>query len=261
MKKKLHFAHGNGFPSLCYRQMLTPLGEVYDICYIEKIGHNPLFPIQDNWLYLVDEILDSIRKQSETPVIAIGHSLGGVLSLLAAFKAPQYFEAVILLDSPLLSPWRAYAVKWAKRLGVIDNVTPAYRTRTRRKHWNNRASVMHYLRGKTLFSDFTQECLQDYIDFGMTHDSEGYTLNFHPEKEYLIYKTLPHSIHAHPAPLPFPVVLIYGRDTHVIHPADRRYMQKKFGIKSVPIDGTHMFPFEYPDETATLILSLLKTMG
>jgi pimeloyl-ACP methyl ester carboxylesterase len=98
MKPILHFAHGNGFPSPCYRQMLMPLEAEFDCCYIDKIGHAKAFPINDNWHTLVDELRESIRLQSNNqPVVAVGHSLGGVLSILAALKEPALFRAVVLL--------------------------------------------------------------------------------------------------------------------------------------------------------------------
>src|SRR5437870_13259241 len=102
MRELLHFAHGNGFPSPCYRQLLEGLEGRYDCSYIDRIGHNPQFPVTENWPFLIDEVIDSVNRQAGQPVIAVGHSLGGVLSLLAAIKEPTLFKAVIMLDSPLL---------------------------------------------------------------------------------------------------------------------------------------------------------------
>jgi len=53
MKEVIHFAHGNGFPSPCYRQLLSGLEKEYDVKYIDRIGHNPLYPITENWHFLV----------------------------------------------------------------------------------------------------------------------------------------------------------------------------------------------------------------
>ncbi len=260
MKQKLHFAHGNGFPSPCYRQMLEPLTAVFDCCYIDRIGHAKAFPIQDNWYTLVDELRESIRKQADTPVVAVGHSLGGVLSVLAALKEPALFRAVILLDAPLLGHVRARAVQLSKKFGFIDQITPAGRTRARRTHWQSREEVVQYFKRRALFKQFDEACLNDYIDYGMIHDDTGYTLRFDADLEYQIYRTLPHTFSGYPKKLHVPAALIYGSDSDVIYRSDRRYMRRRYGIQSFETPGSHMFPFEHPKKTATLILKILAEL-
>ncbi len=258
MKPKLHFAHGNGFPSPCYRQMLIPLEADFDCCYIDRIGHADDFPVKDNWHHLVDELIHSIERQSDVPVIGVGHSLGGVLTVLAALKKPALFQAVVLLDSPLLSRMRAHGVWLSKQLGLIERVTPAFRTKARRTHWKTREQALSYLKRRELFMQFDEACLNDYIDYGMRHDETGYALRFNVAVEYQIYITLPHSVSRYATQLEVPTTLIYGSESDVICAADRRHMLKRYGIQSVKTSGTHMFPFEHPKETARLILKVLK---
>jgi pimeloyl-ACP methyl ester carboxylesterase len=76
---------------------LTP---EFDCCYLDRVGHSNEFPVTENWHYLVEEVIASVQANASTPVIALGHSLGGVLSLLAAIEKPALFKAVIMLDSP-----------------------------------------------------------------------------------------------------------------------------------------------------------------
>jgi pimeloyl-ACP methyl ester carboxylesterase len=259
-KFKLHFAHGNGFPSPCYRQMLLPLEAQFDCCYIDKIGHADAFPVEDNWHYLVDELQNSIKIQSDVPVIAVGHSLGGVLSVLAALKSPDLFRAVVLLDAPLLSQTRARMVHLSKKLGFINRLTPAYRTLARKTHWESREAAFKHFKKIGLFRRFDEACLNDYIDYGMTHDKTGYRLRFDVDIEYQIYRTLPHTFKHYTKKLQVPTALIYGHKTDVIAARDRRYMKKQYGIQLFETKGTHMFPFEYPKATAELILKILRVM-
>lgn len=255
-KPQLHFAHGNGFPSPCYRQMFTALEANFDCFYIDKVGHAPEFPILDNWEGLTDEVIASVRNQSNEPVVAVGHSLGGVLNVFAALKEPELFKAVILLDSPLLSRMRQQGVQLSKKLGFIDKITPARRTQGRRCHWPTREAAFQYLKRRELFKHVTDACLNDYIDYGMIQDASGYTLRFDSKIEYQIYRTIPHSLAAYPKKLHVPSALIYGCDSDVIHAADRRYMKRCYGIESFRTEGTHMFPFEHPEATAELILKV-----
>ncbi|MDF1683414.1 MAG: alpha/beta hydrolase [Legionellaceae bacterium] len=256
-KPKLHFSHGNGFPSPCYRQMLTALAPYFECDYIDKVGHTPEFPVLDNWEALTDEVIASVRSKSDEPVVAVGHSLGGVLNILAALKEPDLFKAIILLDSPLLSRIRQRGLHLSKALGFIDKITPAQRTQFRRRHWPTRDAAFGYLKRRELFKHFTDACLYDYIDYGMTQNASGCTLRFDSKIEYQIYRTMPHSLSAYPKKLHVPSALIYGSDSDVIHVTDRRHMQRRYGISSFKTEGTHMFPFEHPQATAELILKVI----
>lgn len=257
MRELIHFAHGNGFPALCYKQMLDNLQIDYDLCYIDRIGHNPQFPVSENWNNLVLEVIDSVKRQADKPVIAVGHSLGGVLSLLAAIEQPELFKAVIMLDSPLIGAFKSSMVRLAKALGIIDRVTPALRTRGRREYWKSQEQILAYLKTRDLFKTFTDECLHDYINYGLEHRSDGYYLRFDRHTEYQIYRTIPHIIPHYKGKLLTPAALIYGDKSTVVDRIDIRYMRKNFNILGVKTKGTHLFPMEHPVEVAQQIRNVL----
>lgn len=258
MKEMIHFAHGNGFPSACYQQLLMPLRSQFKCIEIEKIGHNQDFPVTENWPFLIQEMIHSIEKQATQPVIALGHSLGGVLSVLAAIERPELFKMIILLDSPLINPVKSGLVQLAKRIGLIDYVTPAMRTRGRRRHWKTRQEVITYLKNRPLFAGFTPTCLDDYIDFGLLKDKQGYSLHFDPEIEYQIYRTIPHDLNRLRGKLRVPTTLIYGQQSKVVSRFDRYYMQYCYRVRCMPITGSHMFPMEYPDLVAKQVATIIQ---
>ena len=261
MKYPLHFVHGNGFPSPCYRQLLERLQTRFDCYYIDKVGHDAAFPVADSWQGLVDEVILSIKKGSNQPVVALGHSLGGVLSVMAAVQEPALFKTVIILDSPLIGRFKSSLVRLSKQVGLIDHLTPAFRTRKRRTHWDCREQVLAYLKTKSLFKHFTAACLEDYVDFGLQHDETGYTLRFDSEIEYQIYRTIPHTLSQYEGRLQVPTVLIYGNQSRVVDRHDRLYMNKHYGITSIETQGTHMFPMEHPDVVADLIFTITGVMS
>ncbi len=260
MTDVLHFAHGNGFPSPCYKQLLQQLGNRFDICFIDRVGHSPQFPVSENWHNLASEVIESIKTQASQPVIALGHSLGGILSLLAALEQPSLFRAVILLDSPLLGRLKSNIIRFSKALGMIDRLTPAYRSRERRQHWESREQALTYLKSRKLFKAFTEACLNDYIDYGMQKNAEGYSLRFDRKIEYQIYRTIPHILHQYEGKLQIPTALIYGSKSTVVDRLDLRYMKKHYGIKSFETKGTHMFPMEEPIAAANLILEVVDKL-
>lgn len=260
MKEIIHFAHGNGFPSMCYRQFLTALAPKFEVCFIDKVGHNPTFSVTETWMNLVKEVAMSIEQQAPQPVIAVGHSLGGVLSLLAAIEHPELIKAVILLDSPLLGRVKSSLVRLAKALGVIDRITPAYRTRGRREFWKDRNQVEKYLKSRELFKTFAPECLQDYIDYGLMQTSEGYRLQFDKHIEYQIYRTLPHQLHNYGGQLKVPAAVIYGLQSTVVDRYDLKYMKRNFGIDAYAEEGTHMLPMEHPNQVASKVILVIDDL-
>ena len=260
MKSLVHFAHGNGFPSLCYKQMLDHLKERFDYCYIDRVGHTSKYPVTENWQYLVQEVLDSIKSQSSEPVIAIGHSLGGVLSFRAAIEDPSVFKALILLDSPIIGPFKSKILRISKALGMIDHITPAFRTKGRRQSWPSREHAIEYLKDRELFMHFTPACLEDYIDYGLQKNENGYSLRFNRQIEYQIYRTIPHILHRYAGKLKVPAAIIYGSKSNVIDQTDLYYMEKHYDMQSYGIKGTHMFPMEHPKISAQLIIKAVDNL-
>lgn len=258
MKDVLHFAHGNGFPSPCYRQLLTHLNSQFECCYIDRIGHNPKFPVTENWPYLIEEMIDSIQTQSQKPVIAVGHSLGGVLSLMAASVQPNLFKGIIVLDSPLIGRLKSSVVRFSKAIGMISRITPASRMQERRQHWQTRTQIESYLKSKSLFKTFLPACLEDYIDYGLKKNPEGYSLRFERTIEYQIYCTIPHDLKNFEGKLQVPATLIYGKKSDVVDRLDLRYMKNQYGIKIKETEGGHMFPFEHPKSTADQIIQITE---
>ncbi|CAM2987139.1 alpha/beta fold hydrolase [Legionella worsleiensis] len=260
MRDLIHFAHGNGFPSLCYKQFLDQLAVVFDVCYPDMIGHHPDYPVTENWHHLVDEVIDSVEQQARQKVIAVGHSLGGVLSLLAAIERPDLFKAVVLLDSPLLGRFKSSMVHLAKVLGIIDRVTPAYRTKGRRTYWQDHDQLLRYLKTRDLFKTFTDECLDDYIKYGLDLKEDGYHLKFDRHIESQIYRTIPHVIPRLKGRSRVPAALIYGDSSTVIDSFDVRYMRRYFHIKSVQTKGTHLFPMEHPKSVAKQVIDVVDAI-
>lgn len=258
MREVLHFAHGNGFPSPVYRQLLGYLHTCFDCHYIDRIGHAADFPVTENWPHLVQEIIQSIESQTTQPVIGVGHSLGGILNFLAAMQAPHLFKMLILLDAPLLSPFRSSVLQLSKLFGIVDKITPASKTRKRKAHWHSREEVLSYLKSRKLFKTFSAVCLDDYITYGMIHDESGYSLRFDCEVEYQIYCTVPAVLREQKSTLHIPSALLYGNKSDVVRQSDRRYMKKRYGIMPFKIEGTHMFPLEHPEETARLIIDVVN---
>lgn len=258
-KKTLQFSHGNSYPAGCYRQFLAPLQKKFQIQAVEMFGHNKNYPVTDGWVCLVDELIDSIEAYADSPVYGVGHSLGGVLTFMAAVKRPELFHAIVMMDSPIFSRLKSILIKWIKQLGFIDRMTPGRgKTLKRKRHWPDAATAFNYLHGKKVFKDFTREALEDYINFGMEITPAGLQLKYDVDIEHEIYRTIPHDLTKLKKQLQVPLFYLYGEKSDVLSPYDIRDLQRSFSnIKTYKVPGGHLFPFEYPKETAELLLKIL----
>lgn len=257
MKPLLQFSHANGFPASCYRIFLGQLRERFTIRAIECVGHNPRFPVTDNWTRLADELVDA-ASGATAPVIAMGHSLGGYVSFLAAIKRPDLFRAVILLDAPILSRFQGSALLIVKKLRLIDRLTPAAITRTRRKHWPSADAAVAHFKGKSVFKHFDPRCLEDYARFGTVPAHDGVELRFNPDIEYEIYRTLPHNLAGLAKKLTRPAGLLMGDKSHLLKHATTA--NPRHPIPVMLTSGTHLFPFEQPEVAADAVVRMARAL-
>ncbi len=234
--------------------MFLPLSKHYELCYLEQVGHNLRFPVEDNWQQLVNEVLTDLKKRVKTPVLAVGHSLGGALLLMAAQKEPELFKQLVLLDTPIYRGLKRKALYLVKKLNLIDWFTPARVTKNRRTSFKSFDEALAHFKTKTVFKNFTQECLQAYVEHGLKRSSEGsWHLCFARETEYAIYRTIPHIAISHNN-FKGSITLIHGADSDVVRRHELQNANRLFNAKLIELPGSHLFPFECPRQTATQIL-------
>ena len=102
LRPTLVFSHGNGFPAGTYSALFKVWREAgWQVQALERFGHDPKFPVTSNWPHLRDELIAFIEGlPSASPVWLVGHSLGGLLSLMVACWKPRLVQGIVLLDSP-----------------------------------------------------------------------------------------------------------------------------------------------------------------
>ena len=263
----LQFSHGNGFPAGCYRaffKALEVLAPAITIRAVERIGHDSRFPITDKWPHLVEELVERIdsRDAALGPLVLAGHSLGGYLSLMAAYARPHAVSAVLLLDSPIVPRWKATMLALAKKTGLDEHISPAGMTKTRRNHWPDRAAAHAHFRAKSLFEAFDPAALNDYLDAGLVHSASGAKLAFERERETLIYRTLPHHLHGVTRqPPPCPVGFIGGTRSTELRMAGTAATRRFVGPHFRMIKGGHLFTMERPRAAAEAAVAMLAELG
>jgi pimeloyl-ACP methyl ester carboxylesterase len=261
------FFHGNSFPASTYRVLFKHLrARGFSVKAIEKLGHDPLHPVDNNWRGMVEQVAEFTQAQVEKlgqPVWMVGHSLGGFLSLMAAAKHPELARGVLLLDSPILGGWRSTALGMIKGAQLVGSVSPGAVSHKRRNSWPSAEAALEHFRHKKAFVHWDEEVLQDYINHG-TVDHEGKrVLAFDREIETQIYNTIPDNLDRlfKRHPLKCPVSFIGGRQSVEMRRVGMSMTEKLTKGRTMMLDGSHLFPMEKPLVTAAAIEASLRNMG
>jgi pimeloyl-ACP methyl ester carboxylesterase len=253
-RELLHFSHANGFPAACYRKFFGCLETDFRISSINCIGHDQSYPVTDGWPHLVAQLIDHLGAHCRAPVVGVGHSLGGYLTFMAAVQRPELFKCIVLLDAPILGPFKGTAFGMLKRLGLADRITPAHATRERRREWPSVEEMIAHFRRKKIFRDFDPECLSDYATLGTAAEDARVRLLFDPEIEYRIYRSFPHDLVYYCNRLKLPAGFIGGRQSNELRRVGLAHTRRSFRLRR--IEGGHLFPFERPQAAAAAVREL-----
>lgn len=270
MPSTLVFAHANGFPAGCYRQLFEPWRAAgWRVLAPAMLGHDPAYPVASNWARLRDQLVDFIAREAPGGAHLVGHSLGGLLSLMAACKRPELARGVVMLDSPVITGWRAHSVQVLKGSGLMKRVSPGKISRSRRHVWPSRAAAREHFATKSKFARWAPGVLDDYLSCGLvgTGDANGaldgpVQLAFDRDVETRIYNTLPHQLGTmlRRHPLRCPLAFVAGTRSREIRQGGLDTAHRLAGERFVWIEGTHLYPMEKPAETADQVLQLLAAM-
>ncbi len=252
-KTKIYFAHANGFPAKTYSKLFDFLRDDFEIGFLERHGHNPKFPVSENWKFLKDELREEIKKRCTEKIIGVGHSLGGVLHFLVAVENPELYQQIILLDAPIISRLSSHGLRVLKLTKLIDRFTPSQITRFRRNLWISKQEAFEHFKKKPKFAAFDEAVLRDYVEHGLIETDKGYELFFKPSIEAKIYQTIPHNLPKLRGKLRIPTTYIGGNHSQEAKLARLSFMKKYFPIDFYEIEGSHLFPFEKPQLTAEKI--------
>lgn len=236
---------------------------------VEKFGHDPAYPVTDNWPHLVEQLADFARRQVDAsggPVCLVGHSLGGFLSLMCAARHPELAKGVVLLDSPLIGGWRANTLNLVKRTPFLKSMSPSAVSRRRKNSWRDRDAVFEHFKRKKVFAKWDEQVLHDYIDHGTLEIAVGTDasrmLSFDRDIETAIYDTLPHNLSAllRGHPLKCKVAFVGGRQSVEMRRVGMAMTEQVTKGRISMLDGTHLFPMEKPLAAAAAVEAQLRNL-
>lgn len=270
----LHFSHPNAYTPGSFRRFLSLLAAR---CRVLAAHHRPLWYlaagagasdppeaiIDWTWDAVADDLLRFLDQQRLEGIIGVGHSLGGVATMLAARKEPERFRAVALIEPVFLPPhvlaaMQAHPKMAAERPFVLGALR-------RRDRWPSRDDAFRRFRDKAVFEGWADEALWDYVNEG-THEDPAtgeIVLSYPREWEARFYARPPVNVWDELPELRVPTLAVRGTRSDTLYPeAWALWQTLQPQATFVEMDGVgHMLTAEAPDDVAAALLHWFEDRG
>ncbi|MFV0277917.1 MAG: alpha/beta fold hydrolase [Parahaliea sp.] len=263
---RLVFAHANGYPPGCYRQLLEPLTTRFQVM---GYRHRPLWPesaqqaapTRANWQRFASDLIDTLEGCAEgSPVWMMGHSLGGVVSMLAAVRKPRLFRGVVLLDPVFMPSRRALSLALMPNR-ALRQIPLVRKTLGRPAQFADHQAMFDFHRGKRAFAGMSDEALWHYVHAGSRATAAGVELAWSPAWEAAVYSSVP-LVWLRLPRLRLPTLGLRGEHSDILGEAImRRWARLQPAAELHTCPGGHLFPLEYPRDTAARVLDFLARQG
>ncbi len=268
----LFFTHGNGFCGRVYQPMHELLAQKHDLLMLDIPGHGNS-PAAEfvGWNQTAEYLWQALQSCStivnDRDVHAVGHSLGGMLSMLLASEHPDTFKSMVLLDPIMFPQPMFFMMHVISRLGLTAAFHPFVKPTLRRRNgWSGRQEAFDYFHKRKIFEHWTDESLNSYVAHAMVESEPGrigeisssVQLCCEPTLEARWFATLPDKLWPSIKTLPGPVAMIMGEDTYPFSLRAARQAQRvNSAVNFSQVPGGHCFMQEYPAEAAGYVLKAL----
>ncbi|MEO8611399.1 MAG: alpha/beta hydrolase [Chloroflexota bacterium] len=262
----IYTALANGFPPQTYAPLVKPFTDQYRVISLLPRalwpGEKPPDVLHD-WHVVADDISDALVQHDLRDVIAIGHSMGGIASILAAIAHPERFRALILLDPTIFSASATGYMEQIQADGSIRDFPLVQGALRRKRNWADAKEAYTYFKGKSLFAPWPDETVRLYAESGTKlTDGGGVELAFPPEWEAYYFSTFYTKTWDELPKLKLPLLVIRGGDSDTFQAEsaeELRALVPQAAYAEIPGHG-HMFPQSAPDATRQVIADWLATL-
>ena len=202
-----------------------------------------------------------IRQEADGgPAWLVGHSLGGMLSLMVACRHPELVRGLVLLDSPVITGWRAHSLRVAKATGLVKRVSPGRVSQNRRHHWPSaQAAHDHFATERAPSPAGRRACWMTTSAPARCRPTTVVcrwpsTATSKPASTTRCRTTWAALLKKHPPRCP--VGFVAGTQSVEIRQVGLATTKALVRERLRWLEGTHLFPMEKPAETAAVVLEL-----
>lgn len=259
----LHLAVANGFPPETYSPMVAPLLSEYRVFSLPPRGYGPdLLPPPaepGDWSDLATDFLAGWAAGGDTPLVAVGHSFGGVASLIAAVAEPKKVRALVLLDPTIMSREISAEIAEQRRQGATIRSELVEGALRRRRSFVSLDEAFDFFRARPLFKDWPDRTLQLYTA-AMTRKTANRNtleLTWSPEWEAYYYRSFRATTWQEVDRLSpqIPLLLVAGETSTTLTSTTVRQLSAAWPratVITIPGHG-HLFPQELGPRVGLLI--------
>ncbi len=224
------------------------------------LKQRPLWPNSDpkvltKWDQFADDLILFLDQQNLKQIIGVGHSLGAVVTLIAARKRPDLFRRLILLEPVLFPEYFQWLFKVIP-ISLRQRIIPVSRIASNRTdQWPDRKVLFNSYREKRIFRDLSDAAINYWIDHGTVKNKEGtLQLAFPKDWESRIYATIPYVIDDI-FNLKIPIHILRGETTNVIPKKVWKKIQKRLPAENLwgLNNASHLAPLEFPIQVSNWI--------
>jgi pimeloyl-ACP methyl ester carboxylesterase len=253
----MNLALANGFPPATYRPLMEGFTQDHRVISLLPRpfweGEQPPTALLDWSAFLTRDLTDGFREHDLTDVIAVGHSFGGIATLLSVLENPQRFKALILLDPTIFSHEIIQALETMSANNAMDQFHLAARALRRQHTFSSTEEAFRYFRSRPLFADWSDEAVRHYAEGGTIPTENGVKLSWSPEWESYYFKTGYTKIWKDLPRLRglLPTLIIRGANSDTYLPEAAREVREILPEAThVEVEGHgHLFPMSNPAET------------
>jgi len=263
----IQLAVANGFPPQVYEPLMRPFTNDYRVVSLLPRGLWPGEQPPENlgdWSEIADDMLAGMEQHHLRDVIAVGHSFGGVASILAAVTQPERFHALVLLDPTIFPPAFMASLAVMQTDGTIRDFPLVQGAVRRKRHWESVEAAYTYFKGKNLFSAWPDETVRLYAESGTRPAATGgVELAWPPEWEAYYFSTGYTKTWEALAKLRLPVLVIRGGDSDTFIPEAAEKLHGMIPEATYAEIGGHghLFPQTAPEETGHIIREWLAGLA
>ncbi len=275
-RRSLHFLHGTGFCATSLLSCAQDLSDEQSIWLTDVPGHGDSLEPESyrrhqtmpNWMEMAQSVGSGLKSSfshwmddaDSHERVGIGHSMGGVLTLMLAAQQPGLFDRIILLDPVLFLPWMISSQKFFRKTGLWQKSELVKKVSNRTPHWPDEAAMRRELSDKALFKHWHQDAFDGYI-FGASKAKEGrLKLACDPAWESQIFGSFPDKLWKAVRQVDCRVDIVVAQKSYFFIPsAVKKAAKLNKNVHWQVFGDKHCFPMEQPSETADVLRRLLNT--